>query len=395
MSEKLPLATTAILAGFVISQNLEHIKTVATKLTSMFFKRIDIPLKTNQLLFPKLQTLLKKRAIGGNYTVLENGNSQMLTGAMVLCWPAALVYVSTAPEIRAKIYLNRLCYSADKFLQNLEQLNITDNSVALYTLNHRDIGWRLAKTLECVELHLLYNDEHLETLKNNVEHFLLSKSNNLKIGKTHKLTVLLGGPAGCGKTTLIKWLAMHFHRDVYVVDPAYYFNDDVMNAMNDNSIPIFKNCEGGIILFEDIDRYFANLFSRQDRPNISKFLNFLDGLCTPDDIIIALTANYEGDIPDVIRRDGRIDLTINLPYVTPEIVDKACRLYKIDRSLIKLEGQITTSHLVKTIESQLVCRPGDTVNSGEGNLISPDNPLVLKSADRVMTSSHGSIDLLN
>jgi len=303
--------TGALIGGLIIGQNLNTIKSVASKLSNFFFKRIDIPLKSNQLLFPKLQTFLKKRAIGGNYTVIENGNSQMLTGAMVTIWPGALIYISTGPEIKAKILLNRFWHSADRFLEHLDQLDNSDRLVRFYTLTNPSIGWQKAKTVECVKMPLLYNDENVGQLDNNVKQFLGAKTKNLNFGKTHKLTVLLYGPAGCGKTTLIKWLAMRYHRDVYIVDPACYFNDANITDTNTN-IPILKNCEGGILLFEDIDRYFKTLYSKQGEPNISKFLNFLDGLCTPDDIIIVLTANVERPIPEVIRRDGRIDLTINL-----------------------------------------------------------------------------------
>lgn len=359
-SSRTYLISSAIITGLLITQNLDTIKSIASKVAGIFFRRIDIPLKSNQLLFPKLQTFLKRTAIGGNHTLIENGNSQMLTGPMITYWPTALVYISTVPEIRAKIFLHRFGPSTEKFLEHLVQFNNSDNLIRFYTLSDPTLGWQQAKTIECVKMPLLYDSENIEQLNNNVKTFLNSKLNNQKLGKTHKLTVLLGGPAGCGKTTLIKWLAMNLHRNVYILDPSCYFNEPYVMESGTN----LKGCEGGILLFEDIDRYFADLFSKQDKANISKFLNFLDGLCTPDDIIIALTANYEGDIPDVIRRDGRIDLTLNLSYVTREIVEKTCNLFQVDSNLIDIEGDVTTSNLMKRIENNL-----DRLQRGETIII--------------------------
>lgn len=351
------ILTIGLIGGLIVSQNIETVKSLVSKIAGLFFRKITIRESNNPLLFPKFQTFLKKRAIGGNREVVENGNGQILAGTMLTMWPFALIHVSCCPELKASVWLHRFCagpgqllFSAEQFVKVLDKLDNSDNLIRFYTLTTPHLSWQQAKTVECVTIPLLCEKQTVDSLDGSVQNFLTGRDRYRQLGKTHKFTVLAYGPTGSGKTSLIKWLAMKYRRNVYIVDPSVYFNDEVETRL---TLPIFQDCQGGILLFEDIDRYFATLYSKQDRPNISKFLNFLDGLCTPDDIIIALTANYESDIPDVIRRDGRIDLNIHLPYVSPEVIEQACRLYQVDAKLVEVDGMVSTSNLVKQIENHL------------------------------------------
>ena len=274
---------------------------------------------------------------------------------MLTPWPFSIIHVSTQADMMASVFLHRLSWSSTQFLQYLDKLNSSHNIVRYYTLNANNTEWQEVKVLECREIPLLYDNQTVKELENGVNRFLSSKADHLKLGKSHKFTTLIYGPVGSGKTTLIKYLSMKYQRNVYIINPADYFNASTdLHRKLEKELPLNGSCEGGIILFEDIDRYFASLYSQANQPNISKFLNFLDGLCTPDDLMIVLTANYEGNIPEAIKRDGRIDLTLHLSYVNDEIVTKTCQQYGINAELIEITGDITTSNLITQIENNLV-----------------------------------------
>jgi GTPase SAR1 family protein len=357
------------LAGTIIVQS-NWLRRAGSVVSQLLFRRIEISLVDNQILIPKVQTFLKKKAFGGSETVIENGNDKVKTGCMFTVSPFSLIKSHYSSETRISIYLVLPWQKTHSFLEYLNRLDNSDNSVRFYTMSSSSGRWQKAKTLERVWTPRLYSEDMFAQISANIERFLDSRRQYQNLGKTHKLTMLFYGASGTGKTSLVKQLAMEYGRDVYIIDPSHYFCDmnDLQKTIINSSV--LSPCQGGILLFEDVDRYFATLYAKQQRPNISNFLNFLDGLCTPENIIIIMTANYKGDIPDPIRRDGRIDLTISFPYVNEEIKSKICQAHQIDPNLIRIEGRVTSSELIKKIEmskselsnSQTLCITGEITN---------------------------------
>ena len=338
------VAFWTVMSGLVLHQSSDLITNIGLKLLRTFFYQVEIPPENNPILVSKIQAFLKKKAIGGSETIIENGNDKIKTGCMLTFFPFSVVYVNRQTKI--SIFLNRWGQKTNSFLHRLDD----SDSINFYTMDSRSNDWQKAKTLDRLFSYPLYNDRLISTLQTSVSEFLESGDYYRSLGKTHKFTILLYGPNGTGKTVCAKWLAMKYGRDVYVVDPSHYFCDmmDLQKTINSNFL---GPCQGGILLFEDVDRYFATLYAKQQKPNISNFLNLLDGLCTPENILIILTANCTGDIPECILRDGRIDLSISFPYVDDEIKNKVCDLYRVNPEYINLEGDVTTSELIKKIES--------------------------------------------
>lgn len=375
----------SVIGGFAIHQSGNMLKIIGSNVLRLFFHKIEIPLENNPILFPKIQMFLNKKAIGGSEIVVENGNDKIRTGCMLTVFPFSMVYVKYLnKQTSISIFLNRWRQRTDVFLEYLDRMCSNDNSISFYTLTSPTNDWQKAKTLERTTIPSLYTDQMIETLDNNVSQFLRSAGTYRKLGKTHKFTMLLYGPNGTGKTFCAKWLAMKYGRDVYVVDPSHYFCDmgDLQKRIVNSTV--LSPCQGGILLFEDVDRYFATLYAKQQRPNISNFLNLLDGLCTPENIMIILTANYRGDIPDSIRRDGRIDMSMNFPYVDDEIKGKICSIHGVNSDQVRVENKVTTSELIKRIELSK-----SELNEGKILLVSSETNELPRDP------STGSISILN
>ena len=362
ISRQTTVILSSLVAGSIILNNINNtglLKGISEHVSKIFFARVDIGANSNRELFPKLQTFLKEKAYGGNATVVENGNDLILTGSMITFWPFTLVRVTpdTGDRLRAKIFHTKYFppFTSYKMLEYLKGFDNSDNLVSFYTLSNcnGETIWEESRKLKRTSIPQLYTNDLIENVNRAVGQFSNSKLVSQKLGRTHKLTMLFYGPAGSGKTFCTKWLASHYRRNVYIIDPSRLFNSEAGNNSNLDNHTLFKHCTGGVLLFEDIDRYFATLFKQQKQPNISKFLNFLDGLCTPDNIIIILTCNCQSDIPDDIRRDGRIDLTVNFPFVNDEIKTKICQLFNVDSDQVTLEGNVTTSEAVKQIETSV------------------------------------------
>lgn len=312
------------------------------KLVRLVFNKIEVPVENNKLLVTKINGFLKTHSVnyGGSDTIIENGKDRYYTGHLLTFKPFCIVSINPT-----KITIWSYRQTTSQFLNYMEQINQTDNTINIYTLLSPSDNWQKVKTLERTQIPLLYTQQMMSQLDSNINNFLNSKQKYRLLGQTHKTTMLFYGSPGTGKTNCVKWLAMKYARDIYIIDPSI--------CQSDFPISNISHCQGGILLFEDIDRYFADLYAKQQKPNISKFLNFLDGLCTPDNIIIILTANYEGDIPESIKRDGRIDLTVHMSMVNDEILERICQTYQVDKSLITINNRVTTSEVVKKIEENI------------------------------------------
>ena len=136
-----------------------------------------------------------------------------------------------------------------------------------------------------------------------------TKERYIRYGRDYKLSFMLAGQCGAGKSALIKSIAAKYDKSVYAFNFSKNLTDDTLiNLMRE-----VKN--DSIILFEDIDAFFINREALNINISFSALLNIMDGVYTSTaGCITFITANNPDRLDSALIRPGRIDKIIRFDY---------------------------------------------------------------------------------
>lgn len=138
--------------------------------------------------------------------------------------------------------------------------------------------------------------------------------------------ILLHGPPGTGKTSLIHAVATKLRRKVYRISlVAPKLCDDSLRAA------IATAEENSIFVFEDIDSLFGMHREKTEVSNVtfSGLLNSLDGLGnTESGSVFIYTSNHPEKLDPALKRKGRMDIQLFLgPCSTEQVKRMFLRFY--------------------------------------------------------------------
>ena len=149
-----------------------------------------------------------------------------------------------------------------------------------------------------------------KTLKTNIiniiDSFIANKDWYRKRGIPYKLTIVLHGEPGTGKTSIIKAISSHTKRNLRIVD------------LNSNSTlsQFVDDFESTIVVYEDIDSHKAavdrtkTISDNKDQLmgiTVTELLNTLDGLVELNNVITFITTNHIDKLDPALLRKGRVD----------------------------------------------------------------------------------------
>ncbi|GGJ31568.1 AAA family ATPase [Deinococcus roseus] len=159
-------------------------------------------------------------------------------------------------------------------------------------------GYMVRTTTTKRHLDTLYFDEVMvQELLSDIEQFRQDEQWYARLNIPYKRGYMLYGPPGTGKTSLIKGLASHLNRPVYIINEALLGNDGLGKALR--HIP-----EGAILVMEDLDRVIR---ARGKQFSLNALLNQLDGLEVKKGMLLFVTANHREVFDAALERPGRID----------------------------------------------------------------------------------------
>jgi energy-coupling factor transporter ATP-binding protein EcfA2 len=125
-----------------------------------------------------------------------------------------------------------------------------------------------------------------------------------RCGLVHKRGVLLYGPAGCGKTTIIKAVS-----DAHIARGGIVFHIGVPRDAS-TVLAALRQVEPTrpvMTIIEDIERL------KRDSDTYSGLLSLLDGQSQINHVVHFATTNWPDDLDETLtKRPGRFDLVINM-----------------------------------------------------------------------------------
>ncbi|OWZ16570.1 hypothetical protein PHMEG_0009625 [Phytophthora megakarya] len=172
-------------------------------------------------------------------------------------------------------------------------------------------------------------------------------------GFPYKLGLLLHGPPGTGKTSLIKAVAQYTKRHIVTISLGKVkTNQELMNALFDLrfavegvDLPVNMTFEDVVFVMEDIDCAASVVMARENKPeasrrqrkrstssasdklNLSGLLNVLDGVIDCPGRIVIMTTNHPEKLDPALIRPGRVNKKLMLGYMNVVQVQNMVEYY--------------------------------------------------------------------
>lgn len=217
-----------------------------------------------------------------------------------------------------------------KLFHDLVKDNTPTKHKALSISSWVNNEWRQNTELDAGGLETIALDKEIrEFFIEQMDNFKNGKDTYRRLGLAYKMTVILHGLTGSGKTCLIRALAAQYRMNVCILDLSEIGTVQLVAALG--SVPA-----NSLLLIEDFDSA-KHLHSRVDKDskkdkkvkdnrslsdqiideytggNLSGTLNALDGISSLNNVVVFLTTNHLEKIDSAVYRPGRVDHVVELP----------------------------------------------------------------------------------
>lgn len=334
----------------------DSFRDIVIPLTEFFYKYDKDIYKAFTIFIPTLETdryIIKDRVRPENFKYMKYIPSDSVR--VIRITPIDIVVIRFRAWARYKdsdfkdagtMEISIIGKNRHKIKRKLEKLSLEASRLDNFTIDDNGAWFKLDRNNNR-DFNMIYSHQKEYILQRIIEHEK-SKKRYESIGRKHKLTMLLYGEPGTGKSSMIEAIANYLHRQIRVLRPE---------TSTSQLLQIINNGEFAIYVLEEVDLFFEsemqNSSSSNDKSstgNVNKFgkismlMQILDGLYSRNGMFFIMTTNHIDKLDQRLLRKGRVDIKVELTGLDEELATKYC----IDHGLSEEHTKLALSNLNKS-----------------------------------------------
>lgn len=175
-----------------------------------------------------------------------------------------------------------------------------------------------------------------------------------KYGLSRKISFLLYGLPGNGKSSLVYAIAKSYEKKIYKLNIATQKEDfmEQVNTISNNSIILIEDIDT-IKISHDRKTTETTTDKKSESLNLSDILEVLDGYCYFNECMVFMTTNHIDKLDSALIRPGRMDHKIEFENANKEQIIQIIKyFYNKDiskKTLTHMTMSISVSELINTI----------------------------------------------
>ena len=262
-------------------------------------------------------------------------------GYHVLFYKKKLLFLSIL-EKESKSYEEKITLQITKFgrshsffnelIQTVKRLDDGEpNEIKVF--NYDPCHWEFITSIPKREMNSVFiPNETKKEILNALDKFVNNEFFYKEKGIPYQLGILLEGPPGTGKTSLVKAIASYINKNISTISPTHLYDlPRSLGSFKESSIVVIEDIDTSIITN---DRKTKNVLSEEDLTqgkmlkeeeppvfsfsSLSDVLNSIDGILSIHGRVLVMTTNHYEKLDKALIRPGRIDLVVHVGFVTQE-----------------------------------------------------------------------------